>query len=169
MIVLNTHLKKHKTNFILKTKKNTMLKKILPLLVILILITSCEKKYPDDNRRFTKTPKKRLTCHYWTYYKSKSLTSHQYVFGTSLYNNEKYRIHFSSDGSASGGSAYIFADPLDNPYTFNFNGTWEFIENEDKIKFTHNPNHFYVWTIHSLSRGELIISNDSIMYYFNSK
>jgi hypothetical protein len=142
-----------------------MLKKIIPLFVILILITSCEKKYPDDNRRFTKTPMERLTKGYWTYEKRKSLTPHQFVFGF-IPNNGNFPIVFNSDGTATGGDLYICTDPADNPYTFNFNGTWEFIENEDKIKFTHNPSHFYIWTIHSLTKSELIISNDSIEYTF---
>jgi len=146
-----------------------MLKKLILLFITIILIEGCEKKYPDDNRRHTKTPTERLTCLDWHLYRIESLISSQFVQGNPMTTGEdKYPISFGIDNTCTGGTSYPFISPSPT-YLFNFYGNWEFIDNEDKIKVTNVSGYFNVWTIHALTKRFLIISNDSIKYTFNNK
>ncbi|CAN5532518.1 hypothetical protein BH10BAC1_BH10BAC1_01840 [soil metagenome] len=146
-----------------------MFKKILPLFIVVVLIGGCEKKYPDDNRRYTKTPTERLTCHDWHLYSIESLISSQYVQNSLLtLGEDRYPISFNTENICTGGTSNPFVSPSPT-YLFNFYGSWEFIENNDKIKVKNMDGHVNIWTIHALTKNGLTISNDSIKYVFTKK
>ena len=146
-----------------------MNKNFILLSLLGITLLGCEKKYPDDNRRYTKTPTERLTCHDWHLYSIKSQISFQYVQNFILTTGEdRYPINFGADNTCTGGTSYPFVSPSPT-YLFNFYGKWEFIENESKIKVINSNGHVNIWTIHSLTKNGLNISNDSIKYVFTKK
>ena len=139
-----------------------MLKRIAILLIAFVLVGGCQKKYPDDNRRFLITPTARLCLKPWNINTYKNITSYQFVFSSGILYED---IDFLKNGTCNGGE--LGGGPGPYYYVLDFAGTWEFIENENKIKITHNPNHYTIWTIQELDRGSLVMSNDSIKIYFS--
>lgn len=132
---------------------------ILILSLFVLTIIGCKKEYPDDRWRHTKTPFKRLTAHEWSYFSHEDLTSYQFTFNSRV---RERSIKFKTDGTCEG----IFpTDGGPTSYSYNFKGNWELIDDDNKIKITHNSSHYSIWTIHQLERTCFVISNDSIKYH----
>lgn len=143
-----------------------MLKKVAIICILIIFIEGC-KKYPDDEHLHLFTALSRLTNHTWVVRKWENVNSYSFYFAAPIKDNQ---VTFDKNGTCKGGLPLQVVDGNGNiytdPYLFNFNGTWEFLEHKKKIKVTHNPNHYSVWEIYQLDRKALVISNDSIKYYF---
>jgi hypothetical protein len=135
----------------------------LVILMTLVFLTDCKKKYPDDKWGHLRTARIRLckgacTLKGWT-----DLTNCR--FGVFPYLSEK--IGFFSDGRSDGG--YLVGNSCSSIISnsiFNFGGTWDFYDGEDKIKVVNPNGYFTIWTIDRLDEFYLILHNDSIKYYF---
>ncbi|MES2141179.1 MAG: hypothetical protein V4511_15840 [Bacteroidota bacterium] len=143
-----------------------MLKKVALICILITLIDGC-KKYPEDDASHLFTAMRRLTNHDWYIKKYENMTTYTYGFGFIF---TEIPFKFSKNGTCTGGGTVSVFDGNGNNsyinlYVFNFNGTWEFIENKNKIKVTHNPYHYTVWKIDQLDRTTMIIESDSIKYY----
>ena len=139
-----------------------MLKKFIILCLVIIMTGGCKKKYPDDQWPHINSPKKRLTRTSWFFEKYQFLTSYSYLFSSSFLETT---LHFNKDGSCDGAGS---SGPI---YLFDFNGKWEFIDDDSKIKITFNKNPSYskIWTIQQLDRGQLVIYCDSVKYTLSSQ
>jgi hypothetical protein len=140
-----------------------MFKKTILFLLILTLIGSCKKQYPDDRWKHINSPFKRLTRTSWSFTKHEFLTPNSYQYSSqSIYDY----LEFLKDGSCLGGTSTLPANMI---YLYDFRGTWEFVENESKIKITYkrNPSYSKLWTIQRLDRGVFIFFCDSIKYTLN--
>ena len=138
------------------------MKKLILFFLVIVLYSGCKKEYPDDRRRYTRSPFKRLTCHTQAFTKAEPTWPLNYGFE---FNEARPTIlDFNKDGTCDG-AGFL---PINNDvvYLFNFDGTWEFIENESKIKVTYkiNPNYNKIWTIQRLDKYGLTIFCDSIKY-----
>lgn len=145
-----------------------MLKKIALILILITLIEGC-KKYPDDEHIHLFTALHRLTNHTWVVRKWENVNSYSFYFSAPI--RDEF-ITFYKNGNCEGGGSRELVNGNGNifvdPYLFNFNGTWEFLEHKSKIKVSHNQNHYSVWEIYQLDRKALVIANDSIKYYFEN-
>ncbi len=137
------------------------MKKIILLLLTILLFVGCKKDYPDDKRWYLMSPKKRLTRRHWTFNKYEYLTPYVYPLGTGFY---RERLNFLEDGRCQGAGPFPMPDEM--IYLYNFNGTWELIENDSKIKVTYkiNPAYSKIWTIQKLDKRALTIYCDSVKY-----
>ena len=144
-----------------------MLKKVGIICIMIVFIVGC-KKYPDDEHIHLFTAQHRLTNHTWHFQKWENVTSYSYSFLSSGIKEQP--VTFYGGGTCEGGGTWSYTDGNgffhSDPYLFNFNGTWEFLENKDKIRITHNSNHSTVWNIYELDKSVFAIANDSIKYYF---
>ena len=139
-----------------------MFKNISTILLIAVLFAGCKKEYPDDKRRYTRSPFKRLTCHSWAFRKAEPTWPLNYEFRFD--DADPTILHFNEDGTCDGaGFSSTYNEVI---YLFNFDGKWEFVENDSKIKVTYkiNPNYNKIWTIQRLDRTGLTIFCDSIKY-----
>jgi hypothetical protein len=136
-----------------------MKKLTLLFFLVIIVFSACKKKYPDDKHNHLNSPQKRLSRTSWVIDNYEFLTSYTYQF--SSFRNDDY-ISFIKNGTCNGGGSI----PGQMLYLWNFNGTWEFIENDNKIKITYktNPGYSKIWTILELDRSQLVISCDSVKY-----
>lgn len=86
-----------------------------------------------------------------------------YEFGLHFIDDQ---VTFNEDGTCS--ENIHLGLPNEMIYLYDFNGTWELIENDTKIKITYkkNPSMNKVWTIQQLDRKYMVIFCDSIRYDF---
>ena len=146
------------------------LKNIILIATYLLLFSNCKKQYPDDSKLFNlKSPKKRLVGgwiidqiepNYW---------------GLKTVGEGKADIHFNSSGICTGlGYGNNLWDPT-YVFLYDFNGKWELINNDDKLKITYNklPSYSRIFTIKRLEKvfftRYLTITSDSVSYSFYNK
>lgn len=138
-----------------------MLRKFILLFIVIALTGGCKKRYPDNTWAHFKSPKTRLTQRQWTFYHSEFLTSYSYTFAGSFLDET---VSFLKDGTCTGGN--LSASSPEMIYLFDFNGTWEFMDNDRKIKIMYkkNPSYSKIWTISRLENRGLDIYCDSVKY-----
>ena len=136
------------------------LKNILLIATYLLLFSNCKKQYPEDEKLFNlKSPRKRLIGG-WVLDKA---SPYQWVP-----NGEKDEdIKFNDDGTCNGGECWHSPNRI-----YCFDGTWELIEDESKLKITLNGSSGF-YRIFEIMRLEsrfmvkhLHIKNDSISCTF---
>lgn len=128
------------------------------------LTGGCKKRYPDDKWPHLKSPTKRLARE-WKFYDTEFLTSYSYPFPGDF---RGHSLIFLSNGTCTS------SVPIPSPemiYLIDFNGTWEFIDNDSKIKITFkkNPSYSKVWTIARLDNRGLDIYCDSVKYSLDKR
>jgi hypothetical protein len=142
-----------------------MNRKLILLLLIAALSATCKKKYPEDSWPHTNGPLKRLTRVTWYFYNYEFLQPNSYQFDSRW---QEGHVTFNKDGTCETNTGPASNLPASMKYLFNFQGTWEFIEDSDKIRMTY-PNYTKVWTVLRLERNSLTIACDSIKYSLGSK
>ena len=141
-----------------------ILKYILFFLFVVFCITDC-KKYPDNKGIHLRTVNNRLSGGWLA--KSKF-----WVFTQGNYLNKSYVIN--GVGSSSGITLYkngtsigaiSYYPNLTSVISWYFNGTWQLVENDNKLIFTDKGvNSEY--TIMKLDYNDLWFQNDSILFKF---
>lgn len=119
------------------------MKKFISIIIVLTLITGC-KKYPDDNVIHFRTSEKRLI---------RCWCKSGYPYGS-------VALRFNKDGA--------FIGVL---YQINIHGTWEFIENKNKLRIinpSNNTSFFFTITLLEKYKGKyyLHLQDDSTTYYY---
>lgn len=140
-----------------------MIRNFFIFICLFSLFGGCKKSYPDDKWPHTNGPIKRLCDGSWDLDKYEFLTSYSYQFPSFFIEPS---IVFYRNGTCSGGGYRPI--PNEMIYLFDFNGKWEFIENDNKIRVTYNlnPNYNKTWTIQRLDRKYMVLYCDSVKYSF---
>lgn len=139
------------------------MKKLLLFSFVFLLFAGCKKQYPDDKWRHTNGPTKRLTKHSWRFVSHEFLVPNSFEFGSQF--TDGY-VKFKDGGVCW--SETQDGLPNDMIYLYDFTGTWELVEDDNKIKITYkiNPSYSKLWTIQRMDRNSLVLYCDSIKYSF---
>jgi hypothetical protein len=131
-----------------------MLKKIALLIFVIAFIEGC-KKYPEDKNLFhLETAKMRLCGGTWSFDSWEVL--HSYPISTPGPDFYELSTTFSKSGNCAGDGGMGRCG--------NFDGTWEFTNNKNSIRITHNPAWITIWNIKRLDRKYMVICSDSLQF-----
>lgn len=130
------------------------------LAVITLLATGSCNKYEEDDERSLRKPEKRLMANIWVNAGVINYITNKPAYGNLMYGSASGTIKFNSNNVFRGKSA---------PY-FYFDGTWELMDNKEKIKITNSTSNTSVeYEIHKLDKNDLWLQDDSLQYEFTKQ
>jgi|ERR1035437_16726 hypothetical protein len=139
------------------------------IFVFLFLAVCCSecKKYPDDNKLIhLRSVKERLAGGCFRKYKSWYFSEADYI------NNIKPNVVYLANGNGiifyKNGISWGGVAPFNFPTVagWGFNGNWELVDKNEKLKITDDKGMALEYTIMELDNDGLWFQNDSLLFKF---